>query len=246
MLLKANKLVRPLYCTGYIGSTCIRRIQVDPGSALSIIPKRLFYFLNIPLSKLLTTTTTIYGFNIGSSHPLGNIRLQCQIRDLKSEVMCYVIDTDTSYNLLLGWLWIHANWIVPATLHQWFKYVCDDDIVWTVFAEMQPFKRVKNYFTDSLLYQESNKLVNKPLPIDNGNDADSESKEDALTTFIIELIIAYLDDSDCNKPNENGASWSLMKMSLLIIVYVLRIYLNRWHIVPCTRLCPSQKWHAYT
>jgi len=93
MLLKDNKHDRPLYYIGYIGYTCIERIQVDLGSALSIIPKRLLYFLGIPLSRLSTTTTTIYGFNIGSNHPLGKIHLRCQIRDLKSKVTCYVIDT---------------------------------------------------------------------------------------------------------------------------------------------------------
>ena len=108
---------RPLYYTRYIGSMLIKRIQVDPGSALSIIPKRLLYFLGIPLSRLSTMTTTIHGFNAGSSHPLGKIHLWCQIRDLKSEVTCYVIEADMSYNLLLGWPWIHANWIVPSTLH---------------------------------------------------------------------------------------------------------------------------------
>ena len=60
MLLKDNKYDRPLYYTGYIGSTCIERIQVDPGSALSIILKRLLYFLVISLSKLSTATLTIW------------------------------------------------------------------------------------------------------------------------------------------------------------------------------------------
>ena len=41
MLLKDNKHDRPLYYTGYIGSTCIERIHVDPRSALNIISKRL-------------------------------------------------------------------------------------------------------------------------------------------------------------------------------------------------------------
>ena len=109
MLLKDNKHDRPLYYTGYIGSTCIKRIQVDSGSALRIIPKRLLYFLVIPISRLLTTTMTIYGFHVGSSHPLDKICLQCQIRDLKSEVACYVIDVNTSYNLLLERPWIYAN-----------------------------------------------------------------------------------------------------------------------------------------
>ena len=81
-------------------------------------------------------TTTIYGFNTGSSHPLAKIRLRCQIGDLKSEVTCYVIDADMSYNLLLRQSWIHANWIVPSILHQCFKYVNDKAMVRTVFAEM--------------------------------------------------------------------------------------------------------------
>ena len=93
MLLKDNRHDRPLYYTGYIGSTCIERVQVDPGSALSIIPKRLLYFLGIPLCQLSATTTTIYDFNAGSSHPLGKIRLRCRIENLKSKVTCYVIDT---------------------------------------------------------------------------------------------------------------------------------------------------------
>jgi len=73
MLLKDNKHDQPLYYTGYIGSTCIERVQVDQGSALSIIPKRLFYFLGIPLYRLSAITTIKYGFNAGSSHPLGKI-----------------------------------------------------------------------------------------------------------------------------------------------------------------------------
>ena len=90
-----NKHYRPLYYTRYIGSTCIERIQVDPGSSLSITPKRLLYFLSILVSRLSTTTTAIYGFNVKSSHLLGKIRLLCQIGDLKLEVTCYVIDADT-------------------------------------------------------------------------------------------------------------------------------------------------------
>ena len=60
-------------------------------------------------------------------------------------------------------------------------------MVRTVFAKMQPFKRVENYFTDSLLYQEVNKVVNEPLPddIDSGNEMDSESEEDVPTTFVM-------------------------------------------------------------
>ena len=45
---KDNRYDQSLYYSGYIGSTHIERIQVDLGSTLSIIPKRLLYFLGIP------------------------------------------------------------------------------------------------------------------------------------------------------------------------------------------------------
>jgi len=163
MLLKDNKHDRPLYYTGYISLICIERVQVDSGSALSIIPKRLLYFLSILLYRLSIITMMIYGFNAGSSHPLEKIRLRCRIGNLKSEVTCYVINADTSYNLLLGRPWIHANWIVPSTLHQYFKYMEDDTMVQMVFAEKQPFKGLENYFTDALLYQEIGKTSKKPI-----------------------------------------------------------------------------------
>src|SRR5436189_2344759 len=90
---------RPLYFTGYIGSTVLNRIQVDQGSALSIMPLRIMNYLMIPRSRLSATNTIIAGFNANSSTPLGKIRLNCRIGDLKTEVTCYIIDADTSYNL---------------------------------------------------------------------------------------------------------------------------------------------------
>ena len=49
----------------------------------------------------------------------------------------------------------------------------------TVFAEMQPFKGVENYFTDSLLYKENSKVIKKSFPDDiySGNQADLESEK---------------------------------------------------------------------
>jgi len=62
-----------------------------------------------------------------------------------------------------------------------------------VFAERQPFKGVKNYFTDALLYQEASKASKEPLPDDDdsGNEEDSESEEDTSATLACELIVAY-------------------------------------------------------
>ena len=60
------------------------------------------------------------------------------------------------------------------------KYVDDKATVRTVFAETQSFKRMKNCFTDSLFYRETDGVVKELLPgdIDSGNEADFESEED--------------------------------------------------------------------
>ena len=78
-----------------------------------------------------------------------------------------------------------------STLHQCFKYVEDDATVRTVFAEKQPFKGVKNYFTDALLYQEVSETSKESLPDndDSGNEADSESEADLPAILVGEPII---------------------------------------------------------
>jgi len=154
-------------------------------------------------------TTIIYAFNAGSSHPLGKIQFYYRIRVLKLEVTCYVIDADTSYNLLLGRPWIHANWIIPSTLHQCFKYMDNNATVWIVFAENQPFKGVENYFTDALLYQEANKVAKEPLleDDDKGNEVDSEPDEDTPATFAFKPVVAYLNYLECNNPIEDDGEW---------------------------------------
>ena len=81
----------------------------------------------------------------------------------------------------------------------------------TVFAEMQLFKGVENYFTDSLLYKENGKVIKKSLPddIDSGNEVDSELGEDPTVSFDEKTIIAYLNDPDCNNSTDNGDEWIL-------------------------------------
>ena len=131
---------RPLYFTGYIRSSEVSRIQVNSGPALSTIPRRVMQHLGIPTHRLSVTQTTIYGFNANGTRPMGNIKLKCQIGDLKSEVTCYVINADTLYNLLLGQPWIHRNSIVLSTLYQVMKYINGSGKVKTLIAERHPFK----------------------------------------------------------------------------------------------------------
>ena len=130
--------------TGYIESSEVSRIQVDPRSALSIIPRRVMQHLEIPIYRL-SSTQTIAMASTPMVRALGKIKLKCQIGDLKSKVICYVIDADTSYNLLLGHSWIHHSSIVPSTFHQLMKYANEEREVRTLIAEKHSFKGVNSF-----------------------------------------------------------------------------------------------------
>jgi len=74
---------------------------------------------------------------------------------------------------------------------------------------VQPFKKVENYFTDSLIYQKDIEPLKQSWPndVDSGIEADSESEEDVPATISIEPIVTYLNDFDCNNPAENEGEW---------------------------------------
>jgi len=82
-------------------------------------------------------------FSTNCTCSIRKIKLRCQIGDLRPEAICYVIDPDTLFNLLLGWPWIHRNYIVPSSLHQVTKYIDKDGKVRTLITERHPFKESK-------------------------------------------------------------------------------------------------------
>jgi len=75
---------RPLYFTGYIGSSEVNRIQVDLGSALNIMPRRVMQHFRIPTHRLSATQTTIYGFQLQWYTPNGED--QAQMPDWGSKI----------------------------------------------------------------------------------------------------------------------------------------------------------------
>ena len=70
------------------------------------------------------------------------------------------------------------------------KYVGEDGKVRTLIAERHPLKGVKNYFIDSLLYQDSLKANENPYPEehDSSNEADTEPEEDKYLWEINPLV----------------------------------------------------------
>ena len=73
------------------------------------------------------------------------------------------------------------------------KYT-DEGVVRMLIAEKHPFKRVKNYFTDSLLYQDPLETAKDPSPEDpdsgnSGNEADTKPEPEVECLWEINLFV---------------------------------------------------------
>ncbi|GKV42869.1 hypothetical protein SLEP1_g50232 [Rubroshorea leprosula] len=95
----------------------------------------------------------IQGFNIGGQRAIGKIRLNLLIDDMESSELFHVLDAKTTYNMLLGWPWIHKNGVVSSTLHQCFKY-CKNGQVGIVIIDFNPFSIVESHFANAKFYLE--------------------------------------------------------------------------------------------
>jgi len=72
--------------------------------------------------------------------------------DLSMSSIFYVIDSKTSYKLLLGHQWFHKHEIVASTLHQCLKYYCGGER--KVHGDVRPFTKAESHFADSKFFEE--------------------------------------------------------------------------------------------
>jgi len=77
------------------------------------------------------------------------------------------------------------------------KYIGEDEKVRTLIAERHPFKGVKNYFTNSLFYQDSLQVDENPHPEEpnSGNEVDTEPEEDECL-WEINILVTSIDKLD--------------------------------------------------
>ncbi|KAM1256507.1 hypothetical protein ACFX2G_031209 [Malus domestica] len=78
------------------------------------------------------------------------------IGELKSSTIFHVIDAKTSYGLLLGRPWIHANGVVPSTFHQCLKFY--REIVMVIYGDTKLFTEAKSHFADAKFYMDEDMM----------------------------------------------------------------------------------------
>ena len=85
------------------------------------------------------------------------IRLKLTIGDLKASALLHVIDSRTTYKLLLGRPWIHGNGVVTSTPHKCFKFYHDG--VKKVEADSNLISEVESHFADAKFYSKNDNML---------------------------------------------------------------------------------------
>ena len=109
------------------------------------------------------------------------IQLELTIGDLKASALFRVIDSRTTYKLLLGCPWIHANEVVTSTLHQCFKFYQDG--VKKVKLDFNSFSKAESQYVDAKFYSKNDNILqalHAATPLIKGED-NSQLKSLATT-----------------------------------------------------------------
>ncbi|KAA0051157.1 uncharacterized protein E5676_scaffold863G001200 [Cucumis melo var. makuwa] len=171
-LLLGSKLHnRPLYVYGYVREQRVDRILIDNGSAVNIMPKSTMRQLGILMDELSNSKLVIQGFNQGSQRVIGMICFELIIGDLKASALFHVIDSRTTYKLLVGHPWIHGNGVITSTLHQCFKFY--QDAVKNVEADSNSFSEAESHFAYAKFYLKNDnslEVVSVEVPLINRED----------------------------------------------------------------------------
>ena len=102
LLLGSKSHNRPLFVTGYIREEKVRRILVDEGSTINIMPKFTINDLGITVEELSRSRTMIQGFNLEGQRAIDMIRIELIMGYLLTSSIFHVVDAKTSYRLVLG------------------------------------------------------------------------------------------------------------------------------------------------
>jgi hypothetical protein len=142
--------LRPLYIQGHLDGIPVSRILVDNGSAANLMPRFMLVKLGKGDQDLLPSSASISDFAGGITTAQGIIIMNLQVGIKTLTTPFFVVNSRSSYNLLLGRDWIHVCMAVPSTLHQCLIFWRGDDVE-VVWADKRPFLASSNH-ADAKLY----------------------------------------------------------------------------------------------
>ncbi|KAK1683114.1 hypothetical protein QYE76_043962 [Lolium multiflorum] len=115
---KSYRHLKALYLKGYINGQPISKMLVDTGAAVNIMPYSMLRRLGRSTEDLIKTNVTLSDFNGQPSEAKGVLNVDLTVGRKTIPTSFFIVDSKSTYAVLLGRDWIHANCCIPSTMHQ--------------------------------------------------------------------------------------------------------------------------------
>jgi hypothetical protein len=115
---KNYKHLKALYLKGYINGHPVNKMLVDTVAAINIMPYLVLRRLGCSAEDLIKTNITLSDFNGQASEAQGVLNMDLTVGSKTVPTSFFIVSSKSTYTILLGRDWIHANCCIPSTMHQ--------------------------------------------------------------------------------------------------------------------------------
>ena len=91
---------------------------VDTGAAVNLMPYSVLRRLGRSAADLIKTNVMLNDFNGQPSEAKGVLNVELTVGPKTVPTSFFIVNSKSTYTVLLGRDWIHANCCVPSTMHQ--------------------------------------------------------------------------------------------------------------------------------
>jgi hypothetical protein len=110
--------LKALFLKGFVNGKPVTRMLVDGGVAVNLMSYTMLRKIGKSDEDLTQTDMMLVDFEGNVSPAQGAICMELTMGNKTLPTAFFFIKGRGSYNLLLGWDWIHANCCIPSTMHQ--------------------------------------------------------------------------------------------------------------------------------
>ena len=121
--------VRPLFIDVACSCRRVSSVLLDNGSALNVSPLVTAIALGFSPSDFRPSIHTVKAYDGTQRTVMGTLTTHVMIGPIRYSILFQVLRIQSSFNLLLGRLWIHEAGAIPSSLHQKVKFIHEGHII---------------------------------------------------------------------------------------------------------------------
>jgi hypothetical protein len=107
-----------MYLKGYINDHLVNKMLVNTGATVNIMPYSVLRRLGHSAEDLIKTNVMLSDFKGQASEAQGVLNVDLIVGSKAVSTSFFNVSSKSTYIVLLGRDWIHANCCIPSTMHQ--------------------------------------------------------------------------------------------------------------------------------